>query len=68
MGGDPIRYADGVALSRDEQTLFVAEDGKVVADLQDPTGAYPQTTGLTETADRLCVQNLHLRVLGWMAR
>ena len=44
------------------------EDGKVVADLQDPAGAYPQTTGLTETADRLYVQNLHLNVLGWKAR
>ena len=27
-----------------------------------------ETTGLTETADRLYVQNLHLHVLGWMAR
>ena len=44
------------------------EDGKVVADLQDPAGAYPQTTGLTETADRLYVQNLHLNVLGWRPR
>jgi len=44
------------------------EDGKVVDDLQDPAGAYPQTTGLTETADRLYVQNLHLKVLGWRPR
>jgi len=44
------------------------EDGRVVADLQDPSGAYPQTTGVTETADRLYVQNLHLKVLGWKAR
>jgi sugar lactone lactonase YvrE len=44
------------------------EDGRVVEDLQDPSGAYPQTTGLTETADRLYVQNLHLHVLGWKAR
>lgn len=44
------------------------EDGKVVDDLQDPTGAYPQTTGLTETADRLYLQNLHLKVLGWRPR
>ena len=42
--------------------------GRIVADLQDPTGAYPQTTGLTETADRLYVQNLHLNVLGWKAK
>ena len=44
------------------------EAGEVVADLQDPAGAYPQTTGVTETADRLYVQNLHLPVLGWRAR
>jgi sugar lactone lactonase YvrE len=45
-----------------------SEDGRVVDDLQDPSGIYPQTTGLTETADRLYVQNLHLPVLGWKAR
>ena len=43
------------------------EDGKVVADLQDPAGAYPQTTGLTETADRLYVQNLHAQGPGMAA-
>jgi sugar lactone lactonase YvrE len=48
--------------------IAFSEDGRVVDDLQDPTGAYPQTTGLTETADRLYVQNLHLNVLGWKAR
>ena len=48
--------------------MAFTEDGQVVADLQDPTGAYPQTTGLTETADRLYVQNLHLKGLGWRAR
>ena len=69
-----LSFANGVALSRDEQTLFVAETGKYrvwkikVADLQDPTGAYPETTGVTETTDRLYVQNLHLKVLGWRAR
>lgn len=44
------------------------EDGRVVADLQDPAGAYPETTGVTETADRLYIQNLHLGVLGWLER
>jgi sugar lactone lactonase YvrE len=44
------------------------EDGRVVADLQDPSGSYPETTGVTETADRLYVQNLHLRSIGWLAR
>jgi sugar lactone lactonase YvrE len=48
--------------------MAFSEDGKVVADLQDPSGAYPETTGLTETADRLYVQNLHSSVLGWKAR
>ena len=44
------------------------EDGRVVADLQDPSGAYPESTGVTETADRLYIQNLHQHVLGWRAR
>jgi sugar lactone lactonase YvrE len=41
------------------------EDGKVVADLQDPSGAYPETTAVTETADRLYIQSLHAKTLGW---
>lgn len=45
--------------------IAFTEDGQVVADMQDPTGAYPMTTGVTETADRIYVQNLHLKVLGW---
>jgi sugar lactone lactonase YvrE len=44
------------------------ESGRILADLQDPSGAYPQTTGVTETADRLYIQNLHLGVLGWLKR
>jgi len=44
------------------------EGGKVVADLQDPSGSYPETTGVTETADRLYVQNLHLHSIGWLSR
>jgi hypothetical protein len=55
----PKRYGHVMAFS---------EDGKVLADLQDPAGAYPETTGLTETADRLYVPNLHLPVLGWLPR
>ena len=42
------------------------EDGKVVADMQDPTGAYPETTAVTETTDRLYIQSLHAKELGWM--
>jgi sugar lactone lactonase YvrE len=44
------------------------EDGKVVADLQDPAAAYPEATGITETADRLYIQNLHSRMLGWIPK
>ena len=44
------------------------EEGKVVADLQDPTGAYPETTAVTETPDRLYVQSLHAKTLGWLPR
>lgn len=41
------------------------EDGQVLADLQDPTGAYPETTAVTETRERLYVQSLHAGTLGW---
>ncbi len=44
------------------------EDGKVVADLQDPSGAYPETTAITETKDRLYVQSLHAHGLGWLPK
>lgn len=44
------------------------EDGQVVADWQDPSGAYPDTTAVTETADRIYVQSLHAKTLGWMPR
>lgn len=47
--------------------MAFTEDGKIVVDLQDPSGAYPETTAVTETADRLYVQSLHAHTLGWMA-
>jgi len=47
--------------------MAFTEDGKVVADLQDPSGAYPETTAITETPDRLYVQSLHAHGLGWLA-
>lgn len=46
----------------------IDEDGRVVADLQDPTGAYPETTGVTETADRLYIHSLHAHGLGYLPR
>ena len=45
--------------------MAFTEDGTVVADMQDPTGAYPEATGVTETADRLYIQSLHAKGLGW---
>jgi len=45
-----------------------SEDGKVLADLQDPSGAYPETTSVLETADRLYIQSLHAGYIGWMPR
>jgi sugar lactone lactonase YvrE len=48
--------------------MAFTEDGKVVADLQDPSGAYPETTGVMETADRLFIQSLHAKGLGWMPK
>jgi sugar lactone lactonase YvrE len=48
--------------------MAFTEDGKVVADLQDPSGAYPETTAVTETRDRLYIQSLHAKGLGWLAK
>ena len=48
--------------------IAFTEDGYIVADLQDPSGAYPETTAITETRDRLYVQSLHAKVLGWLPR
>ncbi|MCW7538369.1 SMP-30/gluconolactonase/LRE family protein [Aquabacterium sp. A7-Y] len=44
------------------------ESGRVLADLQDPSGVYPETTAVTETEDRLYIQSLHAKTLGWLDR
>jgi hypothetical protein len=44
--------------------LAINPDRKITV-LANNVGGDPITTGLTETADRLYVQNLHLKVLGW---
>lgn len=46
----------------------IDEEGNVVEDLQDPHAAYPETTGATETADRLYIHSLHAKGIGWMPR
>lgn len=48
--------------------LAFNEDGKILADLQDPSGAYPEATAVTETADRLYIQSLHAKALGWLPK
>lgn len=46
----------------------IDEDGKVVESLQDAAAAYPQTTGATETADRLYIHSLNAPAIGWLPR
>jgi sugar lactone lactonase YvrE len=46
--------------------MAFTEDGRIVADLQDPTGAYAETTAVTETPERLYIQSLHADTLGWL--
>jgi sugar lactone lactonase YvrE len=44
------------------------EEGHVTEDLQDPAGGYPETTGVTETRDRLYIHSLHAPAIGWLPR
>lgn len=46
----------------------IDEDGRVTEDLQDPSGAYPETTSATEIADRLHIHSLHAHAIGWLPR
>jgi len=48
--------------------MAFTEDGQVVQDLQDPSGQYPESTGVTETADRLYIHSLHAKGMGWLPR
>ncbi len=42
----------------------INESGQVLQDLQDPGGAYPETTGVTQVGDVLFIQSLHAKALG----
>ncbi len=44
------------------------ESGRVTEDWQDPGGVYPETTGATETADRIYIHSLGAPTIGWMPR
>lgn len=48
--------------------IAFTEEGQVVADLQDPSGAYPETTAITETPTALYVHSLHAHGLGWLPK
>ena len=48
--------------------MAFAENGTVLADLQDPGGSSPLTTGVTETAGRLYIHNADGKGLGWLPR
>ncbi|MDP1998455.1 MAG: SMP-30/gluconolactonase/LRE family protein [Rhodoferax sp.] len=48
--------------------IAFTENGQIVADLQDPSGVYPETTAVTETKNRLYVQSLHAKGLGWLPK
>lgn len=48
--------------------MAFTEDGTIVADLQDPTGNSPATTGATETPDRLYIHNVTGQELGWLKK
>ena len=44
--------------------LALDENGKVLMSLQDPDGAYPITTGVLETQDRLYISSLVFGAVG----
>jgi hypothetical protein len=46
----------------------INETGEIVEGLQDPSGAYPETTGATETTNRLYIQSLGAHSIGWLPR
>jgi hypothetical protein len=55
----PVRYGHVIAID---------DAGRVVADLQDPSGAYPITTSATETPTHLYIGSLVAPVLGRLDR
>lgn len=57
----PVPKAYGHVIAFDEA-------GRILADLQDPSGAYPETTAVTEAAGRLYVQSLSAPAIGWLDR
>ena len=48
--------------------IAFTENGQVVTALHDPKGTYPETTGVTEIKDRLYVQSLQAKGVGWLPK
>lgn len=46
--------------------IAFTEEGKVLADLQDPSGNAPLTTGVTETPERLYIHSVDATSLEWL--
>lgn len=55
----PVPKAYGHVMAYDER-------GTVVDDLQDSSGAYPETTAATEADGKLFIQSLHAHSIGWL--
>ena len=56
-------------IPRDYSHVFAFDDsGRIVVSLQDPSGAYPETTSALELGDRLYVASLTADWLGWLQR
>lgn len=55
----PVPKAYGHVIAYDER-------GTVVDDLQDSSGAYPETTAATEADGKLFIQSLHAHSIGWL--
>ena len=56
-------------IPRDYSHVFAFNDrGEIVASLQDPSGAYPETTSALEHGERLYVASLKAEWLGWTKR
>jgi sugar lactone lactonase YvrE len=47
--------------------IAFTEEGRILADLQDPTGNSPLTTGVTETRERLYIHSVDGKSLEWLA-
>jgi sugar lactone lactonase YvrE len=72
LAGKPLLRAMSLRLPRSlwpvppayGHVIAFDEDGRVVADLQDPAGRIPETSGVTEYRGDLYIQSLHGDGLG----